>query len=614
MADIKINLQSLINGITNDVKGRSLLDNSDSGDLAGQFSEVMMSRLADLGVNDRDIKAYLKRTERKDAPEPAAATDRKNDVKVETADQASPIEEKSAIKEKIQAYIKELSEKNDLPVEDTKALKALQKVAQFLVKASAEGKIALPPEMVEKLQQFLAKGDQLNAYDMSTFMHEFVDAFRDMKIALPSGNTDNADPLKWPTEIVQAFDDLGIKAVTGDETKPLNIVDILRSVKALVNESEKAANKTLDDKSKEAALPQDQSAALVVNNAAAAVAPAPAVAQASSVMAEEAIAPVTQKDIETSLSVDNNQIAEHVEQQQQAAATILPPLAAKAPKTAEPPKAQKAPDISAILASMTQTTEAAMDKQPSLTNLAMNAAYPSRSERKAAAEDGKTAAAATSPNATASADSAQLKSTATSSVAPAMVSSDVAAKMVDQGLDQITANNPVIGGIDGLQAVSAKNGLRAAQTGALNGSLAGAQAPASTVTQQVIAQISQKAGKATEISVQLTPAELGRVEVRLSIGRDGTTHTVVIAEKAETLALLQKDASQLERSLQDAGLSANSENMSFNLRDQQQAQQFGQSRKRFFRDRITDDKTAEITMNIPPEASIITDNRVNYHA
>ena len=632
MADIKPTAQSLLNGITNDVKGRSLLETGEGSDLAGQFSEVMMSRLSNMGINDKDVKAYLKKIHQRSVADQAATVDRTTNTQA-TRDalpvkEKSAVDEKQAIRDKLEALVKELANKEDLPVEDTKALKALKKVAEFLVKASAEGDIALPLEMTQKLQAFLAKGDELNAYDMSVFMRDFIDAFRDMKIVMPQSGAPSSD-LQWPTEIVQAFDELGLKSAAGSEGKNLTLVDVLRAVKALVNESEKAANLTIDNKLKDVVLPQDQLVAVPVNNVGgdktkdtAQTAEQAIAAQIAALIAQmqeqnkaqtdgqltadaqaqaQAIQSQVQAQVTTALSVDNNDIAKKLEEENAAIIGALNPFVDQAVKASDKVKEQSkvwASELPASFVTLTENKEAAKEKTPSLTNMAMNAAFPNRN-----AKENDTKAGSTSG----SADSSQLKQSVVANVvAAAPAPADLSAKIVDKGLDSL-GNNMAIGGLENANAASVKNAARVANA-------ATTTAQPSAATQQVIAQIQQKANKSTDISVQLTPAELGRVEVRLSIQRDGTVHAVVMADKPETLALLQKDASQLERSLQQAGLNANSENMSFNLRDQQQAHQFGQGRKRFSRESITDDKVAEIGMTVLPEASIITDNRVNYHA
>jgi len=71
-----------------------------------------------------------------------------------------------------------------------------------------------------------------------------------------------------------------------------------------------------------------------------------------------------------------------------------------------------------------------------------------------------------------------------------------------------------------------------------------------------------------QIRIQLDPAQLGRVDVRLEIGGDGRVLAVVAADRPETLDLLQRDSRALERALQDACLKTGSDSLSFQLRQQ----------------------------------------------
>jgi flagellar hook-length control protein FliK len=69
-------------------------------------------------------------------------------------------------------------------------------------------------------------------------------------------------------------------------------------------------------------------------------------------------------------------------------------------------------------------------------------------------------------------------------------------------------------------------------------------------------------------SIRLDPPELGRIDVRLDVDRDGHVTSRLMVEKAETLDLLRRDAPQLERALQQAGLKTGDNGMQFSLRDQ----------------------------------------------
>ena len=85
---------------------------------------------------------------------------------------------------------------------------------------------------------------------------------------------------------------------------------------------------------------------------------------------------------------------------------------------------------------------------------------------------------------------------------------------------------------------------------------------------QMVAATIQKAvndGESKNIILQLDPPELGRVEIQMSVGKDKAIKAVMIAEKPETMAMLQRDAHMLERALQNAGLDADGSSLSFEL-------------------------------------------------
>jgi flagellar hook-length control protein FliK len=95
------------------------------------------------------------------------------------------------------------------------------------------------------------------------------------------------------------------------------------------------------------------------------------------------------------------------------------------------------------------------------------------------------------------------------------------------------------------------------------------QAPAQPVQQQVAVHVSRAAAQGqSRMNVQLHPAELGRVEVRLDIGDDGRVRASLTVDKPETLDMLQRDVRSLEKALNDAGLRASQDDLAFNLRDQ----------------------------------------------
>jgi len=70
----------------------------------------------------------------------------------------------------------------------------------------------------------------------------------------------------------------------------------------------------------------------------------------------------------------------------------------------------------------------------------------------------------------------------------------------------------------------------------------------------------------SKIKIQLHPEDLGKLEIRIHVGADGRTGVTITADNKDTLAILQKDSSGLERALSDAGLKAETGGLSFNLR------------------------------------------------
>ena len=95
------------------------------------------------------------------------------------------------------------------------------------------------------------------------------------------------------------------------------------------------------------------------------------------------------------------------------------------------------------------------------------------------------------------------------------------------------------------------------------------QLPPRFVSEQISVQVQRALGQGTDrINIQLKPAELGKIEVKLEVAHDGKINAVIAAERSDTLDLLRQDARHLQQSLQSAGLSADSSSLSFTLKNQ----------------------------------------------
>jgi flagellar hook-length control protein FliK len=94
--------------------------------------------------------------------------------------------------------------------------------------------------------------------------------------------------------------------------------------------------------------------------------------------------------------------------------------------------------------------------------------------------------------------------------------------------------------------------------------------PLSGLALEIAASV--KNGKSS-FEIRLDPADLGRIDVRIDVDRSGQVTSHLTVEKPETLSMLQQDAPQLQRALDDAGLKTGSGGLQFSLRDQSSSSQ-----------------------------------------
>jgi flagellar hook-length control protein FliK len=99
--------------------------------------------------------------------------------------------------------------------------------------------------------------------------------------------------------------------------------------------------------------------------------------------------------------------------------------------------------------------------------------------------------------------------------------------------------------------------------------------------QQIIDQIKvniTRAAKAglDKVTIQLKPVELGRIDIKLEMSEDHKVRVEVTADNKDTLHLLQTDSRTLEKTLNEAGLRTDTNNLHFSLRSDSDAQQTAQ--------------------------------------
>lgn len=68
--------------------------------------------------------------------------------------------------------------------------------------------------------------------------------------------------------------------------------------------------------------------------------------------------------------------------------------------------------------------------------------------------------------------------------------------------------------------------------------------------------------------IRLDPPELGRVDVRLSVDSTGRAEAHIVADKQQSLDVLQRDSGTLHKALKDSGLDVSNNSLNFSLKGQ----------------------------------------------
>jgi len=71
-----------------------------------------------------------------------------------------------------------------------------------------------------------------------------------------------------------------------------------------------------------------------------------------------------------------------------------------------------------------------------------------------------------------------------------------------------------------------------------------------------------------QFEIRLDPPELGRIDVKLDVDKNGQVSTHLTVDRPETLDLLRRDSQGLDRALQQAGLKTSDSGIEFSLRQQ----------------------------------------------
>lgn len=141
-----------------------------------------------------------------------------------------------------------------------------------------------------------------------------------------------------------------------------------------------------------------------------------------------------------------------------------------------------------------------------------------------------------------------------------------------------------------------------------------------SVTEQVAVQITKALKNGTDkIKIQLSPSELGRVEIKMELTADGRAMAVVHAESKDTMELLRRDASELQKALADAGIDLDSDDLEFTYsgQEEQRADDEGHGTNQLAADEIAEADEFPATdgeVMTALEAGILANGHIDFRA
>lgn len=118
------------------------------------------------------------------------------------------------------------------------------------------------------------------------------------------------------------------------------------------------------------------------------------------------------------------------------------------------------------------------------------------------------------------------------------------------------------------------------------------------VAEQIKVNITQSAIKGVDkIEIQLKPAELGHLEIKMQISKDGRLQAHIVASDANTMELLQKDLSALKQAFDNAGFQTEDGSFSFSYRGDEQNNNERERLRTFIGEVIAQDVAEETAAN-----------------
>ena len=139
-----------------------------------------------------------------------------------------------------------------------------------------------------------------------------------------------------------------------------------------------------------------------------------------------------------------------------------------------------------------------------------------------------------------------------------LVSASIEANGTGRALDMPASGLP--------QGTQANGTAATVRIGTLPGQSQPTQVPAAAIALQMARNLQKGISR---FEIRLDPPEMGRIDVRMEIRKDGQVVAHMSVERPETLDLLQRDARALQQALNNAGLQADGDSLNFSLKDGQ---------------------------------------------
>ena len=145
---------------------------------------------------------------------------------------------------------------------------------------------------------------------------------------------------------------------------------------------------------------------------------------------------------------------------------------------------------------------------------------------------------------------------------------------------QASAETSKAAAVEGISAVSSNNSAlgTAALAGNVRAEARGQSSETSfrdiykgmskEVVDQVKVNITKSAVKGVDnIDIQLKPEDLGHIQIKMQISKDGKLQAHIVSSRPETMEILQKEAQNLEKAFNDAGFQTDEGSLSFSFRE-----------------------------------------------